>query len=176
MIVKTDGTRHFVVDVVRRRLDPKMLLDAAMDLIGTYGPSVILIEEASSGPGLHFDLKQRGHSSLLRPTRGKSKEERLLKHLNVFAQGRLFIKSNQTWTRELENELLRFPYASYDDQVDALSMYLEWASEKAIARPIILNVSGQEQRLAARLPRPPIPRKGEHPTRPRNGPSGYRRR
>jgi predicted phage terminase large subunit-like protein len=176
MIIKTNSTQHFVVDVLRRRLDPKALLDAALDLIGTYGPSIILIEDASSGPGLHSDLKQRGHSSLLRPTRGRSKEERLQKHLNIFAQGRLFIKSNQTWTRDLQNELLRFPYASFDDQVDALSMYLEWASEKAVAKPVIFSIPGHEQRLAARLPRTPIPRKGEHPMRPRRGPPGYPRR
>lgn len=169
MVIKTNGTDHYIVDVMRRKLDPKQLSDTVLGMLMQHGPDKILIEEASTGPGLAFDLKETGHASELRSTRGLSKQERLEKHLRLFVAGRIFIKEGQPWTVELHNELSRFPYSMHTDQVDALSQYLEWSSEKTPHKPFVHHISASEQRLSRSLPLPQT-RKGDNPLRPRSGP------
>lgn len=85
LVIARDARRHYVVDVLRARLDPVQMRDAALNLIGTYKPSKILIEDASSGSGLASMLSERGYHAELRPTGGRGKEERLESQLHMFA-------------------------------------------------------------------------------------------
>jgi predicted phage terminase large subunit-like protein len=174
LVFATDGKRHYVVDVLRARLDPVQARDAALRLIAQYSPRTILVEDASSGPGLAKMLEEHHHRCELWPTAGMSKEERLEPHLHMFSEGRVLIKNNQPWTTDLANEWLRFPFGRYDDQVDAMTQYLNWAAEKLPAtKSVITGVGSWEDNLARALShqtRPP--RKGEHPLRPRRG--GFR--
>jgi predicted phage terminase large subunit-like protein len=169
LVAYTDGHRHYINDVLRQRLDPVQARDAALGQIVRYRPSAILVEDASSGPGLAKMLEERGYRCELRPTGGMSKEERLSPLLHMFVAGRVLIKNNQPWTVEFINELLRFPLGRHDDQVDALTQYLGWFMETARAMPpIILGAGGAEQRLANALAGRTRPlQKGEHPMRPR---------
>jgi predicted phage terminase large subunit-like protein len=171
LVFATDGMRHYVVDVMRARLDPVQARDAALRLITQYHPKTILIEDASSGPGLAKMLEEHHHRCVLWPTAGLSKEARLEPHLHMFWEGRVLIKSNQPWSTELANEWQRFPFSKFDDQIDALSQYLDWAAEKLRAtRPIMLMAGGADERIARVLARQTRPsRKGEHPLRPRGG-------
>lgn len=73
-------------------------------------------------------LAERGYHAELRLTGGRGKEERLESQLHMFAQHRVLIKQNHSWTLELEAELLRFPFSKHNDQVDALTQYLAWIS------------------------------------------------
>jgi predicted phage terminase large subunit-like protein len=174
LVFATDGKRHYVVDVLRARLDPVQARDAALRLIAQYRPRTIVVEDASSGPGLAKMLEEHQHRCELWPTAGMSKEERLEPHLHMFSEGRVLIKNNQPWTTDLANEWLRFPFGKYDDQVDAMTQYLNWAAEKLpTTKSVILGVGGWEENLARALSHQTRPaRKGEHPMRPRNG--GFR--
>jgi len=176
LVFATDGTRHYVVDVLRARLDPVQARDAALRLIAQYRPRAILVEDASSGPGLAKMLEEHHHRCQLWPTAGLNKEERLEPHLHMFSEGRVLIKNNQAWTTELASELLSFPFSRHDDQVDAMTQYLNWAAEKLPSTgPIITGTGGWEENLARVLSHQTRPiRKGEHPLRPRRG--GFRMR
>jgi predicted phage terminase large subunit-like protein len=175
LVIARDARRHYVIDVLRARLDPVQMRDAALQLIGAYKPSKILIEDASSGSGLASMLAERGYHAELRPTGGRGKEERLESQLHMFAQHRVLIKQNQPWTVELEAELMRFPFSKHNDQVDALTQYLAWTSESPVANPIITGVSANEARIERVLSRGLWPvAKGDNPLRPRNG--KFRRR
>jgi predicted phage terminase large subunit-like protein len=176
LVLATDGKRHYVVDVLRARLDPVQARDSALRLIGQYRPRTILVEDASSGPGLAKMLEEHHHRCELWPTAGLSKEERLEPHLHMFSEGRVLIKNGEPWTTELANEWLRFPFGKHDDQVDAMTQYLNWAAKKLPATPpIIMRADSSEEKLARVLSRQARPlRKGEHPLRPRRG--GFRMR
>jgi predicted phage terminase large subunit-like protein len=174
LVFVTDGRRHYVVDVLRARLDPVQARDAALRLIVQYRPNKILVEDASSGPGLAKMLEEHHHRCELWPTPGLNKQERLEPHLHMFSEGRVLIKNNQPWTIDLASEWLRFPFSMYDDQVDAMTQYLNWAAAKLPpTKPIITGTGGWEDNLARVLSHQTRPgRKGEHPMRPGHG--GFR--
>jgi predicted phage terminase large subunit-like protein len=175
LVIARDARRHYVVDVLRIRLDPVQMRDAALGLIAAYKPSKILIEDASSGTGLASMLAERGHHTELRPTGGRGKEERLESQLHMFAQHRVLIKKNQPWTVELESELMRFPFSKHNDQVDALTQYLTWVGENPMSEPVMLMAGGSEARIDRALSRGLWPvAKGDNHLRPRNG--RFRRR
>lgn len=168
LVIARDRRRHYVIDVLRARLDPVQMRDAALELILSHEPSKILIEDASSGSSLASMLSERGHRAELRPTGGQSKEERLESQLHMFAQHRVLIRKNQSWTVELESELMRFPFSKHNDQVDALTQYLAWIGENPVGNPVIMGTSAGEARIERVLSRGLWPAaKGDSPLRPR---------
>lgn len=168
LVIKTDGVRHYVVDVVRERLNPVQICGAAERLLQRIAPDKLLIEDSASGPGLHAMLAEKGFRSELRSVGGRNKQERLEKHLHTFVDGRIYVLANQTWTVDFCNELVRFPVGRYDDQVDALTLYLDYMSSHSPIRPVIASVNASDARIAQALRQPQL-RKGEHPMRPRSG-------
>nr|HAQ93629.1 hypothetical protein [Afipia sp.] len=171
LVIARDTRRHYVIDVLRARLEPVEMRDAALGLITAYKPSKILIEDASSGTGLASMLSERGHQVELRPTGGRGKEERLESQLHMFAQHRVLIKKNQPWTVEFESELMRFPFAKHNDQVDALTQYLAWIAESPMVNPVVMGAGGREARIERVFSRRPWPvAKGDNPLRPRGKP------
>jgi predicted phage terminase large subunit-like protein len=169
LVIATDGKRHYVEDVLRARLDPVQARDAALRLIQQYRPTTILIEDASSGPGLAKMLEERQYRCELRPTAGRSKEERLEPHLHMFVEHRLLVQQGQSWTTEFCSELLKFPFGKHDDQVDAMTQYLGWVAETGpSAPPVFTTVNGAEEKMVRALSGQTRPlRKGEHAMRPR---------
>jgi predicted phage terminase large subunit-like protein len=170
LVIATDGTRHYVVDVLRARFDPVQMFHAAVRLLQRYRVEKVLIEDSASGPGLHAMLADKGLRSELRPVGGRNKEERLERHLHFFVDGRIYVLNNQPWTVDFRNELVRFPVARYDDQVDALTLYLEYMFSNAPTRPCILSTNSSAERMIRAMGAQSM-RKGEHPMRPR-GPGG----
>jgi hypothetical protein len=51
LVIAADGTRHYVLDVLRARFDPVQMCDAAVRLLQTYRVEKLLIEDSASGPG-----------------------------------------------------------------------------------------------------------------------------
>jgi len=43
--------------------------------------------------------------------------------------GRVWIPTNKSWGNELIQELIQFPHAAHDDQVDALTMAIHYMKE-----------------------------------------------
>ena len=164
LAIASDGNRHYVVDVVRARLDPVQLRDAVLRLIEQYKPNKILIEDASSGVSLQAMLKERNHRAELRPTRGQGKEERLESVLHYFVEGRVFVKASEPWSVELVNEWMRFPVGRHDDQVDAMSQYLAWRLENPRAPFYLARGGPSEDHAAVKIFGSPPP-KGMNPMR-----------
>jgi predicted phage terminase large subunit-like protein len=52
-----------------------------------------------------------------------------------FESGRAILPHEAPWLAEYERELLGFPSAKYDDEVDSSTMFLEYAQEKAANEP-----------------------------------------
>ena len=173
LVIATDGNRHYVVDVLRARFDQVEMCDAAERLLQRYRVEKLLIEDSASGPSLHAMLAAKGLRSELRSVGGRNNQERLEKLLHFFVDRRIYVLNNQPWTVDFRNELVRFPVARYDDQVDALILYLEFMFSDAPTRRLILSANSWEERMARAMGAQSL-RKGEHPMRPRGPGGGFR--
>jgi predicted phage terminase large subunit-like protein len=56
------------------------------------------------------------------------KETRMSHHQGRLEAGRLLLPTEAPWLADFERELLSFPAGRYDDQVDALLLFLDWYS------------------------------------------------
>ena len=125
---------YYVVDGVRDRLLCPDLKDLAIAQAKKHKPTTILIEAAGLGKKLADDLRAAGLSARAVIPEG-DKEIRVSIQLEKFKKGQVFFPRQAPWLAALVNELLAFPNARYDDQLDALvqafgplPMYLSPAS------------------------------------------------
>jgi hypothetical protein len=74
------------------------------------------------------------------------KVTRMSRQQGRFEAGRILLPNEAPWLADFENELLAFPHGRYDDQVDALLLFLDWYAENerylrpiAFCEPIIIT-------------------------------------
>lgn len=117
----------YIIDVVRQRMDTKEIVDTILDLADRYQVEAIAIEEGvikkSVGPFLFSEMANRGVSyyvvpglvpSTDKPTRARGIQGRI-------RQGKVYFNKAEEWWPAFEDELISFPRAVHDDQVDALA-------------------------------------------------------
>jgi predicted phage terminase large subunit-like protein len=119
-----------VLDVARVQLEYPHLRRRVMAEANKWKADAVLIERSSSGIALMQDLKCEG---LLRPISYKprvDKVARLEGHSAKFEAGYVLLPEEAPWLDDLKAELLAFPRGRHDDQVDALSQFLEWLARR----------------------------------------------
>lgn len=125
-----DG-RHYLLDVYRERLDFPDLIRAVVTLHRKHHADAVLIEEQGSGISLIQTLRaQHGIWPLARRSRD-DKETRLTAVTPMIEGGQVLLPTDAPWLPALLHELLGFPSARHDDQVDSISQYLGWARERS---------------------------------------------
>ncbi len=119
--------RLYVLDVWRAQADSFVWVDAWCDLVRLWKP-IEWAEEggqinASVGPFLERTAIERQAYTYRRqfPSRHDKAVRAQSIRGRVAMQG-LYIPADAAWRAEFEAELLRFPAATHDDQVDALSL------------------------------------------------------
>ncbi len=120
---------HFyLLDLTRGRYEYPQLRDTALALAKRFKPDEILIEDASTGIALAQELKQSHHYHINPIPVDRDKIGRLYVQQAKFAAGRVHFPRNAPFLAELEAELLSFPQARTDDQVDSISQALAYDS------------------------------------------------
>lgn len=126
-----------VIDVLRKRMLFPELEDTVVNLARLHKAKVMLIEDAASGQQLIQRLnatEPTGAPSPI-PWRPKGdKNSRVLAASSIIRSGRLYIPEQGHWVADFISELLGFPSAAHDDQVDALTQLLLWVQEKDMYR------------------------------------------
>lgn len=124
--------KHYLVDVMRKRLDYPDLRSEVLALSLKYRPTAILIEAAGSGLSLAQELKAGPHFlRVIERKPEKDKVSRLAATLPVFQAGMVVLPKAADWLTAYEKELLAFPNGKYNDQVDSTSQYLMWSLERS---------------------------------------------
>lgn len=115
-----------VVDIRRGRWDSLEIIDEMFAVHKKYKPALFVVErgaiEKAIGPILRSEMIQRGqymHLHPMTPTRDKTSRARSIQAR--FRSGGIKFDKGASWYSELEDEMVRFPKARHDDQVDALS-------------------------------------------------------
>ncbi len=128
--VEADG-RSYLRDVRVMRLeypDLKRVFYAHTEL---YKPNMILLEDKASGQQLLQDIRRETHLpiSAIRPKNDKI--TRFAAVSSMIEAGKLVLPQQAAWLADFEEELFSFPNGAHDDQVDALTQYLDWKRSKS---------------------------------------------
>jgi predicted phage terminase large subunit-like protein len=111
---------HWTVVEMQRRITA---------LASQWDATHIIIEDTASGMGLIQLLKEQTRLPVIGQHSKDDKETRLSRHEGRFEAGRILLPTEASWLADFENELLAFPSGRYDDQVDALLLFLDWFSK-----------------------------------------------
>jgi predicted phage terminase large subunit-like protein len=123
-----DGA-HLLLDQWREHASYPEFRSQTRQFIRTYRPSAVLIEDTGLGPSLMSEIKAQNGMELVPITPVGDKVERLRRHRGAIRDGLVRLPQGAAWHAEFISEATQFPYGLFDDQMDALSQYLDWIAE-----------------------------------------------
>jgi predicted phage terminase large subunit-like protein len=128
-----------VLQVSRGHWTVLQMRDQIIALVAQWEVDLVIVEDTSSGFGLIQQLNEQPRFDVVGRRPDADKETRLCRHQGRFEAGRILLPTEASWLADFENELFAFPYARYDDQVDALLLFLDWyaQNEGCIHPPIV---------------------------------------
>ena len=122
---------YYLLDVFRARLNFPDLRRMVRRHAQNFAADVILIEKNGIGMALLQEFANNGPGGMVRPIgilpKG-DKTDRLAAQSAKIEAGHVYLPADATWLADFEAEVLGFPYARHDDQIDSLSQLLAWAS------------------------------------------------
>jgi predicted phage terminase large subunit-like protein len=135
--------RYYILNVYRARLDYPSLKQQIVRHAQAFGDNRarVLIEDKGSGSSLIQDLR---HDRLVRPISFEpegDKVSRLVCQTAVIERGDVFLPETAPWLDEFRKEILQFPNGKHDDQVDALSQFLNHMALRGRNRVIVMPLN-----------------------------------
>jgi predicted phage terminase large subunit-like protein len=141
LVIKND---YYLVDVLRDRLQYPDLRREVDRQARKHAAGTILIEDAGPGMALLQDLRRNPPQGMPGPIGHKpqgSKSDRMVAQSAAIEAGLVHLPRQAQWLAGFLLEMLAFPQGKHDDQVDSVSMFLNWAAARRfnqidIGRPI----------------------------------------
>ncbi len=143
VILMTQDCKFYLTDVFRGKWDTPHLFDKIMEIYNEYkynqkaGHYVkLLIEDKASGefliPMLSKAYDRAGRLIEVVPIKPTMDKISRAKALSVMVEkgNVLFPQSNESWWSGFKKELLGFPNTKYKDQVDAMSLCINYAMQQ----------------------------------------------
>jgi predicted phage terminase large subunit-like protein len=128
-----NNNQYYLLDVYRERVEFPDLVKQVNANARKFGADTILIEDKGSGTSLIQTVKRSGQSGVIgiRPTMDKG--SRMNGQTPKLEAGSLYLPVSAPGQADFLAECLAFPLSQHDDQVDALSQFLEWQSNREAA-------------------------------------------
>jgi predicted phage terminase large subunit-like protein len=118
--------QYYLLDVTRGRYEYPQLRSIAVALAEQYKPDAVLVEDTSVGIALAQELKKLVKQPIKPISVEHDKVGRLYVNQHKFEAGLVLFPEGAPFLPELETELLSFPQAKHDDQVDSISQALSY--------------------------------------------------
>ena len=122
---------HYLLDVLSLRAEYPELKRSVVAQAARWRPEAVLMEDKASGQSLLQDLRRETSLPLIARMPKQDKLTRVAACSAMIEAGKLALPHHAPWLATFEEELLAFPNAAHDDQVDALSQYLLWVRERS---------------------------------------------
>lgn len=120
--------RHHLAHVYRERVEFNKMVSDIEALARQWHATAILIEDKGSGTQFIQTRSGLAPAPIVPISVGTdSKAFRFDGVSPMFQAGEVVLPERAVWLPDLERELLTFPGAAHDDQVDSVSQYLAWA-------------------------------------------------
>ena len=116
----------YLLHVLRERLDYPGLKRAVRRQAEAFGARVVLIENKASGIQLIQELLAEGLSGLTKYQPDCDKIMRMHAQTALIENGYVHLPREAHWLADYRHELVTFPKATFDDQVDSTSQALDW--------------------------------------------------
>ena len=123
------GGVHRLLDQWREQARYPELRSQVRRFMREYRPSAVLIEDTGQGPSLRAEIRPQNGMEVVPIIPAGDKVERLRRHRRAIRDGLVQLPQGAAWRAEFISEATQFPYGPFDDQIDALSQYLDWITE-----------------------------------------------
>ncbi len=117
---------YYLIDLFRDKLSYPELKRAIITQAEKHNPQAVLVEDKASGQSLIQDLRAETTLPIIAQNPVQDKLSRLASVSPMIEAGKLKLPRHEHWYAGFEAELLSFPRGKHDDQVDALSQFLNW--------------------------------------------------
>ena len=118
--------KSYLLDAAVMRLEYPDLKRQFFTLAARHRPEAILLEDKASGQQLLQDVRREAHLPLISTHPRSDKITRFAAISAMIEAGRVVLPRQANWLADFEAELFAFPNGAHDDQVDALTQYLDW--------------------------------------------------
>jgi predicted phage terminase large subunit-like protein len=122
---KRQGKQHYLSDQFCEQCDAEELRRAFWLFFRKYNPSVALIENTANGPALYAAVRRKAKFELKLITPRDSKLVRFNNHLPKIRNKHIHLPEFAIWREAFIAEVVAFP-GEFDDQVDAMTQYLDF--------------------------------------------------
>ncbi|KAB2883317.1 MAG: phage terminase large subunit [Albidovulum sp.] len=126
----------YLLDLFRDRLDYPELKRKALALGESWRADKVLIERAGSGIPLLHECHRIMPSRFREIKPIQDKEVRFNAACAPIEAGKVVVPRSAPWLPGLRTELLGFPRARHDDQVDSVSQFLNWTTGPGFFRTL----------------------------------------
>ena len=126
-----DGQHWYLLDVIRTQIGFGKLLARVLAWHRQWKADALIIEGASIGHSLYDQVREKRIPGLLmNPTPHGSKLDRLAACTAQLETGDYLLPRAAPWLWDFQRELLAFPDGRHDDQVDALTQFLDFVFDR----------------------------------------------
>ena len=135
------GNEYYLLHILRERLDYPTLKRRIIKHAKDCKARVILIEDKGSGTGLIQDLRRERNSGIPKPIAVVPKQDKFTRMQIQTAKieaGQVFLPRGKEWLADFRDEVLQFPNGRYDDQVDSMAQFLNWAEKRRSGRIVVV--------------------------------------
>lgn len=143
--------RSYLLHVLRRRLNFPDLKRSVLEMKATYNPSVVLVEDKSSGTALIQDLREARI-----PVAGcipkEDKRQRMSVQSIQIESGFVFLPNEAHWLDAYLHELTTFPNGRFDDQADSTSQFLGWLKTRFPGQNVLDYYINEAEKLNRAAP------------------------
>ena len=127
--LKLGPNEVYLIDIVRSRMEFPELMERVVREASNQSPKAILIEDHGSGTSLIQFVKPKV-PGVIGISHQSDKETRMYAATPLLEGELLYLPKSAPWLDDFLDEYLAFPNGKHDDQMDALSQFLNWHSER----------------------------------------------